>query len=126
MPPNITGAATTQLKHSDSKTEILKVHVSNKDLLREMQMVQTAISVRSTLPVLGNVLFEASEQGLRLSATDLEVGIRTWVKADVIEKGAITIPAKILSDFLRTLEDNREVKLEVSENNKIEIKSGRD
>lgn len=104
----------------------MKLHCTKGDLFQGIQIVQSAISVRSTLPVLGNVLFEASDQGLRLSATDLEVGIRTWVKADVIEKGAITIPAKILSDFLRTLEENREVKLEVSENNKIEIKSGRD
>jgi DNA polymerase-3 subunit beta len=56
----------------------------------------------------------------------LEVGVRTWVKADVLQPGAMTIPAKILSDFLRTLEDDREVKIESSENNKVEVKSSRD
>ena len=125
MPANTYGSTTSgssQIKRSQN----LKLHCTKGDLFQGIQIVQSAISVRSTLPVLGNVLFEATEQGLRLSATDLEVGIRTWVKADVIEKGAITIPAKILADFLRTLEENREVKLEVSENNKIEIKSGRD
>ncbi|MCG3205149.1 MAG: Beta sliding clamp [Elusimicrobia bacterium] len=104
----------------------MKLHLTKADLFKGIQIVQSAISVRSTLPVLGNILFEASDQGLRLSATDLEVGIRTWIKADIIEKGAVTIPAKILADFLRTLEDDREVKLEVSENNKIEVKSNRD
>ena len=104
----------------------MKLHLTKAELFDGIQTVQSAISVRSTLPVLGNILFEASEKGLRLSATDLEVGIRTWIKADVIENGAVTIPAKILADFLRTLEDDREVKLEVVENNKVEVRSGRD
>ena len=125
MPTNITGS-TTAGSPSLKRSQNPKLHCTKADLFAGIQAVQSAISVRSTLPVLGNILFEASDQGLRLSATDLEVGIRTWVKADVIEKGAITIPAKIVSDFLRTLEDDREVKLEVSDNNKIEIKSGRD
>ncbi|MBV9080893.1 MAG: DNA polymerase III subunit beta [Elusimicrobia bacterium] len=125
MPANTYGTATSgssQIKRSQS----LKLHCTKADLFQGIQTVQSAISQRSTLPVLGNILFEADDQGLRLSATDLEVGIRTWVKADVIEKGAVTIPAKIFADFLRTLEDNREIKLEVSENSKIEIRSGRD
>ncbi len=104
----------------------MKLHLNKADLFQGIQTVQSAISVRSTLPVLGNILFEASDKGLRLSATDLEVGIRSWVKADVIENGAVTIPAKILADFLRTLEDDREVKIEVVENNKVEVRSGRD
>ncbi len=104
----------------------MKLHLTKADLFQGIQTVQSAISVRSTLPVLGNILFEATDQGLRLSATDLEVGVRTWVKADVIESGAITIPAKILADFLRTLEDDREVKIDVVENNKVEVRSGRD
>jgi DNA polymerase-3 subunit beta len=104
----------------------MKLHLTKADLFQGIQTVQSAISVRSTLPVLGNILFEASDKGVRLSATDLEVGIRTWIKADVIENGAVTIPAKILADFLRTLEDDREVKIDVSENNKVEVRSGRD
>ncbi len=126
MPINTTGSTTTNLKQTDSKNEFLKIHISNKDLLRGIQIVQTAISVRSTLPVLSNILFQATEKGLRLSATDLEVGIRTWVKADVLQNGAITVPAKIISDFLKTLDDGKEIKIEVQENNKIEIRSGRD
>jgi DNA polymerase-3 subunit beta len=125
MPIN-THTATTTSSSLNKRSQLLKLHLIKADLFQGIQTVQPAISIRSTLPVLGNILFEASDQGLRLSATDLEVGIRTWIKADIIEKGAITIPAKILADFLRTLEDDREVKLEVSDNNKIEIRSGRD
>jgi DNA polymerase-3 subunit beta len=104
----------------------MKLHINKGELFQGIQTVQSAISVRSTLPILGNILFEAGSKGLRLSATDLEVGIRTWVKADVQEEGAVTIPAKILADFLKTLEEDREIKIEVLESNKIEIRSGRD
>src|SRR4051812_12840103 len=103
MPTNTYNTAATNLKSNENKTEHLKLHILNRDLLKGIQTVQTAISVRSTLRVLGNILLQATEKGWRLSATDLEVGIRTWVKPDVMEKGAITIPAKIISDFLKTI-----------------------
>jgi DNA polymerase III subunit beta len=125
MPTNTSNATTSHLKHSD-KEQNIKLHLIKRDLFKGIQTVQSAISVRNTLPVLGNILFEATDKGLRLSATDLEVGIRTWVKADVITPGAVTIPAKILSDFLKTLEEDREIKLESLDNNKVEIRSGRD
>ncbi|MFN0117467.1 MAG: DNA polymerase III subunit beta [Elusimicrobiota bacterium] len=125
MSTNTHTATTTQSSNS-KRGQSLKLNITKGDLIQGLQMVQSAISSRSTLPILANVLFEASAQGLRLSATDLEVGIRTWIKADVIDKGAITIPSKILTDFIKTLEDDREVKIEVVENNKVEVKSGRD
>ncbi len=125
MPTNTQDTATTHLTQ-DKKSTFPKLHLTKGDLFHGVQTVQAAISLRGTLPVLGNILFEATDQGLRLSATDLEVGIRSWVKADVLAKGAITIPAKILSDFLKTLNDDREIKLDVGENNKVEIRSGRD
>lgn len=125
MPTNT--PTTTATKSSNTVREgLLTLHSTKEDLFKGIQAVQSAISSRSTLPVLGNILFEATGKGLRLSATDLEVGIRTWVKADVLSEGAITIPAKILSDFIKTLEDDREVKIRTAENNKIEIRSGRD
>lgn len=125
MPANTAGTTTTR-STTNKRSQFMKLHLSKGDLFQAIQSVQSAISSRSTLPILGNILFEATEKGVRLSATDLEVGIRTWVKADVIEEGAVTIPAKILADFLRTLDDSKEIKIEVQDNNKIEIRSGRD
>jgi DNA polymerase-3 subunit beta len=121
-----TTTTSTPSKSLNKDKEALRVVVNRSDIFKGIQLVQSAISTRSTLPILGNILFEGTDQGLRLSATDLEVGIRTWVKADVVSKGAITIPAKIISDFLRTLEDDREIKFDVQEGNKVELKSGRD
>jgi len=106
--------------------EALKLSASKGELFKAIQIVQPAISTRSTLPILGNILFEAGNGELRLSATDLEVGIRTKSKADVIQSGTITVPAKIVSDFLKTIDDDKEVKIEVLDGNKVEFRSGRD
>ena len=65
----------------------MKLHLTKADLFQGIQIVQSAISSRSTLPVLGNLLFEASDKGLRLSATDLEVGIRTYQRTRDEEVG---------------------------------------
>lgn len=104
----------------------MEVHCLKEELLKGVQLVQSAISSRSTLPVLSNILVESHNGGLRLSSTDLEVGIRCAVKADVKEPGATTVPARTLSEFLKTLEDGRELFLKVGEGQKIEVRAGRD
>jgi DNA polymerase III subunit beta len=104
----------------------MEVHCLKEDLFKGVQLVQNAISPRSTLPVLSNILVESNTEGLRLSSTDLEVGIRCHVKADIKEAGATTVPARTLGEFLRTLEDGRELLVKVDGDQKIEIRSGRD
>ena len=110
-----------------SKSEVvLDIVCQREELLRGVQLVQNAISPRSTLPVLSNILFEATGDGIRLSSTDLEVGIRCYVKADVRSGGAITIPAKTLSEFIRTLDEGKEISLTTKDGQKMEIRAGRD
>jgi DNA polymerase III subunit beta len=70
-----------------------------------LQVVSRAISTRSTLPILNNILLEAGSSGLSLTATNLEIGIRKLVDADVQEEGATTAPARLLTDFVGTLPD---------------------
>jgi DNA polymerase III subunit beta len=104
----------------------MQVHCLKDELFKGVQLVQNAISPRSTLPVLANILVESNGGDLRLSSTDLEVGIRCHVKADIRSAGATTVPARTLSDFLRTLEDGRELTIKVDEGQKMEIRSGKD
>ncbi|HOW27438.1 MAG TPA: DNA polymerase III subunit beta [Elusimicrobiota bacterium] len=104
----------------------MQIQCLKEELLKGIQTVQNAISPRSTLPILSNVLIETEGSGLRLSTTDLEVGIRSMVKADVRAPGAITVPAKTLSEFLRTLEDGQEVDVKVDGQQKVEVRCGRD
>jgi DNA polymerase III subunit beta len=104
----------------------MQVRCVKEDLFKGVQLVQNAISPRSTLPVLSNILMESNGDGLRLSSTDLEVGIRCHVSADIKKGGATTVPARTLGEFLRTLDDSQELDIVVDDNQKMEIKSGKD
>ncbi len=70
-----------------------------------LQTVSRAISTRTTLPILNNVLLETTGEGLSLTATNLEIGIRKLVPAEVAEDGSTTAPARLLTDFVGSLPD---------------------
>src|SRR5205814_7482160 len=70
-----------------------------------LQVVSRAISSRTTLPILNNILIETTSEGLALSATNLEIGIRKVVPAEVATEGSTTAPARLLTDFVSTLPD---------------------
>ena len=81
----------------------MKVIVKREDLAQGLRAVARAISSRTTLPVLSNVLVATDENRLRLSATDLELAITAWVPAKVEEEGATTVPARTFSDLVGIL-----------------------
>src|SRR5438270_512207 len=73
------------------------------DLLPALQAVSRSCGVRSQLPVLGNILLSAKESELKLSATNLEIGVVKSVKAEVGEEGEVTVPARTLVDIVANL-----------------------
>lgn len=81
----------------------MKVTVNQQQLAHGLSIVSRAVSPRSTLPVLANVLFATDEGRLRLSATNLELGITCWIGAQIGEEGAVTIPARTIADLVGTL-----------------------
>lgn len=81
----------------------MKVSVSQQQLAQGLGIVSRAVSPRSTLPVLANVLLATDEGRLRLSATNLELGISCWIGAQIQEEGSITIPARLFTDLVSTL-----------------------
>jgi DNA polymerase-3 subunit beta len=81
----------------------MKVSVSQQNLAHGLSIVSRAVASRSTLPVLSNVLLATDEGRLRLSATNLEMGITCWIGAKIEEEGSITIPARTLTDLVNTL-----------------------
>jgi len=85
----------------------MKVSCLQENLADGLGIVGRAVSPRSTLPVLGNVLLATDGGRLRLSATDLEVGINCWIGAKVEEEGAITVPARTFIDLVNTLPSGR-------------------
>lgn len=81
----------------------MKAIVLQENLARGLNIVSRAVSPRSTLPVLANVLLATDEGRLRLSATNLEMGITCWIGARVEEEGSTTVPARTFSDLVNTL-----------------------
>jgi DNA polymerase-3 subunit beta len=80
----------------------MKVTVTQQNLAHGLSIVSRAVSPRSTLPVLANVLIATDEGRLRLSATNLELGITSWIPAQIQEEGSITVPARTFSDLITT------------------------
>ena len=81
----------------------MKVTVLQENLARGLSMVSKAVSPRSTLPVLANILVASDEGRLRLSATNLEIGVTCWIPARIEEEGSTTVPARTFSDLVSTL-----------------------
>lgn len=81
----------------------MKVSCLQENLVKGLSIVGRAVSTRSTLPVLGNVLVATDNGRLKLSATNLEIVITCWIGAKVEESGAITVPARTFSDLIGAL-----------------------
>ena len=101
----------------------MEVHVDRDGFLRGLQMVSNIVEPRQTLPILANVLLEAREEALRLTATDLEVGARVSVPAKTIDAGAVTISARKLLEIVKEL-PAAPLSLKVQENAWVALRCG--
>ena len=81
----------------------MKLRIAKDILLNGIQTVQNIITTKAALPILSNILIETQQEGLRLTATDLDVGITCVIPVEVQEAGAITVPAKRFSDIIKEL-----------------------
>lgn len=95
----------------------MKVICSKEDLLNGINIVQKAVSTKTTLAILEGILLNADDK-LKLTGNDLEIGIECFVEADVRETGSIVINSKIFGDIVRRLPDSQ-VLIEVKENNVV-------
>lgn len=92
----------------------MKAIVTQQHLAHGLSIVSRAVSPRSTLPVLANVLVATDEGRLRLSATNLELGITCWIPAQIQEEGSVTVPARTLVDLVSTFPpDNVNLSLDI-------------
>ena len=101
----------------------MKFSVSKEKLLEGLQTVQNVVSTRTTLPILSNVLLHASEGLLRLTTTDLDVGVCGSVEAQIDKPGATTLPARRLATIVRELPAS-EIHVEVDSKNVASIRCG--
>jgi DNA polymerase-3 subunit beta len=101
----------------------MKFRIAKEAFLDGLQQVQHVVSSRTTLPILSNVLIEAGDEGLRLTTTDLDVGVSGTAKAEVSKPGATTLPVKRLVNIIREL-PSAEIEVSVDNKNVASIKSG--
>jgi DNA polymerase-3 subunit beta len=98
--------------------------VSKSDLVRELSLSQGVVEKKTTIPILSNVLLEAADDRLTITATDLELGIRCSCPAQVKKEGSGTVPARKLLDFTRLLPEG-DLSMKFQENQWAAIISGR-
>ncbi len=97
----------------------MKIICSKENLLTGINIVQKAVSTKTTLPILEGILLTADEK-FKLTGNDLEIGIECFVEADIRETGSIVINSKIFGDIVRRLPDS-EVLIDVKENNLVVV-----
>ena len=96
-----------------------------ENLARGLSVVSRAVSNRSTLPVLANVLLKTEDAGLKLTATNLEIGITYWVPGKIESDGATSVPARLLTDLVNSLPGGEPIDLELGDGETLHIRSGR-
>ena len=101
-------------------TQAMEFSVKKFDLLRELELTQGVVERKTTIPILSNLLVEAKGNGLAITATDLELSIRTSCEARVKKEGAGTIPAKKLYDIVKLLPE-AEIKFKLLDNHWIQL-----
>ena len=97
--------------------------VLKNDLLEGLNSLQNITNKKGTLAILANVLIESSEEGLYITGTDLEVGMKTFVKAEVIRQGKLTLPSKKIFEIVRE-SGSKVISFEETENSWIIITAG--
>lgn len=81
----------------------MKIQISTDTLQRKLSFLNHAVSTKSQLPILQNILLEATGKTLKLSSTDLEIGIETVCHSEVSEEGGITVPTKQFTELIHSL-----------------------
>ncbi|HJX83844.1 MAG TPA: DNA polymerase III subunit beta, partial [Candidatus Angelobacter sp.] len=102
----------------------MEISVSKSDLLKELTATQGVVERKTTIPILSNFLFEATGDKLLITATDLDLSLRTSCPAKIKKEGSGTIPARKLYDYVKLLGEG-DISIKLLENHWVQIRSGR-
>jgi DNA polymerase-3 subunit beta len=102
----------------------MKLTITREQLQEGLVAVAASVPAKTTLPILSNILFEATKDGIRLSGTDLDISVSTTVSASVDQEGAITLPARKLVEIVREL-PSAAIRLTASGEQRVTIECGR-
>lgn len=99
----------------------MKLTVSQKNLKKAVSLTERVVAKNSSLPILGNILLKTENGRLKVSATNLEIGVTYIIGAKIDEVGEVAVPAKIFSDFIASINDEKIIL--TSKNNTVTINS---
>ena len=99
----------------------MKTTIERRAFLKALNHVQSVVERRNTIPILSNVLLEAENGVVTLTATDLEIEVRERVEAEISQAGAITAPAHMLYDIVRKLPDGGQIEIAKDENAELHV-----
>jgi DNA polymerase III subunit beta len=102
----------------------MKFTITREQFQEGLQAVAGSVPTKTTLPVLSNILVEATHGGVRLSGTDLDIAVSTMVPASVDQEGSITVPARKLAEIVREL-PNASIRITASGEQRVTIECGR-
>ncbi len=107
-----------------SATGVMEITVSKFELLRELTATQGVVERKTTIPILSNYLLEAIGDKLSITATDLDLSLRTSCNAKIKKEGSCTVPARKLHDYVKLLPD-ADITIKLLENHWVSIRCGR-
>src|SRR5947199_1093983 len=116
--------ASTSTGTTEATGTTKEITVSKAELLKELTATQGVVERKTTIPILSNFLFEAAGDKLSITATDLDLSLRTACSAKVKKEGSCTIPARKLYDYVKLLPD-ADISIRLLENHWVNIRSGR-
>lgn len=99
----------------------MKIICSQKKLNAAVNIVQKAVSTKTTLPILKGILLEAKDNKLKLVGNDLDIGIENHIEANIVREGSIVISSRLFGDIIRKLPDS-DIEIDVDGQNNISIK----
>ncbi len=100
----------------------MKLTISQKELSKAINIVQKAVSTKTPMPILSGILIEAIGNRVYFTATDTELGIKTYVDCDIVEEGSIVVQSRLLGEFIRKLSSNASVTISTDDKYRMEIK----
>src|SRR5438067_12975289 len=124
MPSSGVGTEILEKPSTAAQGAAMEITISKFDLLRELTATQGVVERKTTIPILSNFLFEAVGDKLTITATDLDLSLRTSCPAKVKKEGSCTVPARKLYEYVKLLSDG-DISIKLMENHWVQIRSGR-
>ena len=104
-----------------NKGLIMELSINREAFLKEVQKIQSITPIKGTKPILSSFLLEATAEGIYMSATDLDVGLKILINAEVADNGSICLPARVVYDIVRELPEKSSIGMKLEENNRLRL-----